>query len=512
MGNTNRGEILDSLHVLFDTGTAVGLTDGQLLERFASRRDASSDLAFAALVERHGPVVLNVCEGVLRDRHDAEDAFQATFLVLARRAASIRKRDSVASWLYGVALRVASGARSSAARRRSHEKKVVRSPGSLAPDEFRTDDGLLLHEEVSRLPERYREPVLLCFFEGLTHEEAAQQLGWPLGTVKSRLARGKERLRARLHRQGLDPSPGLHAVSISLAKATARLAPSCLAGHPATVGAVPASVSVLMKGALRAMMLNQWKTVAMYGVLSLAVLGVGVGVYASGKQGDDSASTPAGEKTSAAVRVKSEVLVETRSDDPATVTRLERRLESLERRLDAVLSPRQDAVDLIPQGREPESDTVRKIRPRFECLVEKVHVKSGQTVKKGEPLVELFSTQLAAAKNDYLSSTVLIKHDQLLYDLREKLVKTGSISQQLWFETQTSREKSQLEATVARDHLFFLGLGQQEIDVIQEEKGDQKARFTLRSPVDGKVTRIEVGPQDLSDPKSVLMRISTGKP
>src|SRR5438874_8375782 len=141
--NGPRGELLGHVRSLFHNGAVAALSDGQLLERFASRRDGSAEPAFAALVERHGPTVLNVCLGVLRDRHDAEDAFQATFLVLARRAGSIRNRESVASWLYGVALRVASEARSAAARRRAHERKAVRDVVATDDERDRIDVGPL---------------------------------------------------------------------------------------------------------------------------------------------------------------------------------------------------------------------------------------------------------------------------------------------------------------------------------------------------------------------------------
>ena len=189
MAQPGYGMALRYVHTLFNIGTMGGLTDGQLLERFTSSNDEPAELAFAALVERHGPMVLRVCQTILRDRHDADDAFQATFLVLVRSAVSIRKHNSLASWLHGVAFRVASCQKGATARRRKHERTVAeRAIVSLEDEQF-DDVRLLLHQEVDRLPEKYRIPLILCYFENLSHEQAAQRLHWPVGTVRSRLAR-----------------------------------------------------------------------------------------------------------------------------------------------------------------------------------------------------------------------------------------------------------------------------------------------------------------------------------
>lgn len=513
MRNGPRGETLDRVSSLFHSGAVAGLTDGQLLERFATRRGASGELAFAALVERHGSIVLSVCQGVLRNRHDAEDAFQATFLVLARRADSIRKRESVASWLHGVALRVASEARSAAARRRWREKKAAGIAGEPTIGDDRIDLVPLLHEEVGRLPSRYREPVVLCFFEGLTHEEAADQLGWPVGTVKSRLARGKARLRARLTQRGFAPTAGLvgvlsahaaasAAVPAALAEATVRIAPRFSAGEAFAVGRVSDSVELLAKGTLKAMLWTRWKIAATF-VLSVGVLGAGVGVLVGGERDEKPGAAP--------TRGRADP-----KDGPARIADLERRLLRMERKLDAALGVRRDEARGDEKGAVPRAkvdpDTIRKVRARYECLVEKVRVKVGQSVKKGDPLAELFSSELAAAKIAFLTRSTVCQRDERLYDLHKKLVETGAISQRLWVETQNDKDKSRLEAGAARDRLFLYGLSQREIDAIKDEEGEDKARFTLRSPVDGTVIEIGVGPQDVTDPRSVLMLIETAKP
>ena len=185
--------VLHDIQTLFDDGTASGLTDHQLLERFVSRRDGAAASAFEVLVLRHGPMVLRVCQNQLRDPNDAHDAFQATFLVMVRRCGSIRKLDSVGGWLYGVACRVAARARvESARRRKAEERAALRVVEVVNPtDVDETGDsgfGPIIQEEVRRLPERYRTAVVLCYWQGLTHEQVAAQLGCPIGTVRSRIA------------------------------------------------------------------------------------------------------------------------------------------------------------------------------------------------------------------------------------------------------------------------------------------------------------------------------------
>jgi RNA polymerase sigma factor (sigma-70 family) len=185
---------------LFDTGSVASLSEGQLLERFVAHRDK---LAFEALVARHGAMVLGICRRMLGNSPDVDDAFQATFLVLLKRAGSLGPGDAIAAWLHGVAVHVAQQARSSAFRRGQRERTGValEMPG---PDPVVGDPELrqILDEEINRLPWKYRAPIVLCYIEGQTHEEAARQLEWPLGTVKGRLARARARLEARLVRRG----------------------------------------------------------------------------------------------------------------------------------------------------------------------------------------------------------------------------------------------------------------------------------------------------------------------
>jgi RNA polymerase sigma factor (sigma-70 family) len=257
--------------------------DGDLLERFLARGDAE---AFAALVRRHGPTVLGVCRRVLRHAQDAEDAFQATFLVLARKARSITRRGSLGSWLYGVAYRVALKARDDAMRRRRHERRAAnRAGGQSACAGARGAVWPVLDEEVNRLPDKYRQPVVLCYFEGKTYQEAARLLGWPAGTAAARLARARALLRKRLVRRGVTLSSGALAARLAegagdaadawlLAGATADAAVRWLL-DPATA-ALSKPVIALSQGVVNAMVMERLKAlVGIFVVVGLLAGGAG---------------------------------------------------------------------------------------------------------------------------------------------------------------------------------------------------------------------------------------------
>jgi RNA polymerase sigma factor (sigma-70 family) len=255
--------------------------DAQLLQRFVATRD---ELAFEALLRRHGPMVLGVCRRLLLHAEDAEDAFQATFLILARKAARLRRRELLGPWLYGVASRTAARARVDLARRRNREQQVV--PREAEPP----DDSLIwrdlrpvLDEEVGRLPERYRAAFVLCYLQGLTNKEAALTLGCPQGTVLSRLAWARARLRSRLTRRGVT----LSAAAISsalLPRAAAAIVPAGL--MTATTAAVvrraagvvaSGPITRLTEEVLRAMWMTKVKAIAVL-ALALAAVGIGLGV------------------------------------------------------------------------------------------------------------------------------------------------------------------------------------------------------------------------------------------
>ena len=195
--------ILREIQTLYALGTMVGRTDAELLERFLDRGESDAEDAFATLVARHGPMVLGVCRRMLPASHDAEDAFQATFLVLARRAGTIVRRERLASWLYGVAVRTAKVARRRAARERAAETRLMDASGvESEPSGDREDLLPILDEELNRLPQRYRVALVACELEGKSRREAARQLGIPEGTLSARLARGRKMLRDRLRRRG----------------------------------------------------------------------------------------------------------------------------------------------------------------------------------------------------------------------------------------------------------------------------------------------------------------------
>jgi RNA polymerase sigma factor (sigma-70 family) len=276
------------LRTLFGVGTLTGLTDAELLDRSLVRDADSSESAFGVLVERHGPMVLGVCRRMLGDGHLAEDAFQATFLILARRGASIRRGSSIGGWLHRVARRTALRARKQADRRRSIENAEV-DPDAVAvnlpePVECRELKSAI-DEELDRLNEGQRQAVVLCCIQGMSHEQAAGVLRWPVGTVKSRLGRGREQLRLRLTRRGLAPSVAwplgtdlagakLTAyVPKALADATAKSAFQFVAGSSAS-GAIASAVATLANGELTTMMLGKWKAIATILISGSAVAGV----------------------------------------------------------------------------------------------------------------------------------------------------------------------------------------------------------------------------------------------
>ncbi len=261
---------------------AQAASDRELLARFVAGRD---EAAFAALVERHGPMVLAVCRRVLGCAAWADDAFQATFLILVRKAAAITRPELLANWLFGVAVRTARKARRAAARRAHHERQAAAvSSTAPPPDADWNDLRPHLDEELARLPDRHRAPLVLCYLEGLTNEEAARRLGWPAGSMSYRLARGRELLRQRLGRRaGLAP-PLFAALLDDLAPAelSAELttqtvqAAMTLARDGALAGAASEPVRQLVEDGLRSL------APARAGVVSLVVAAVLLALAAAG--------------------------------------------------------------------------------------------------------------------------------------------------------------------------------------------------------------------------------------
>ncbi|HLN32722.1 MAG TPA: sigma-70 family RNA polymerase sigma factor [Gemmataceae bacterium] len=288
MANRQLHGLLGHIRQFAGVPAAAELTDRELLERFVAQRD---ETAFATLVGRHGSLVLGVCRRVLRNIADAEDAFQATFLVLARKAGVVRWGDSVGNWLYQVAYRIAANARTEGARRQARERQAARlGKTAAAPDVELQDLCAVLDEELRRLPAKYRAPLLLCYLEGLSRGEAARQLGWSLGALKGRLERGRQFLGKRLARRGVSLSAvflaaGLSreavsaAVPASLATSTLKAAVNFAAGSGPTSAGLSVEASKLAQQLVKSMLATKLK-MAMGMILATCLLVLGVGVAA----------------------------------------------------------------------------------------------------------------------------------------------------------------------------------------------------------------------------------------
>ncbi len=269
-------------------GSVGGLRDGELLAIFRGQPRDAAETAFATIVKRHGPMVHRVCSQVLGNSHDADDAFQATFLVLIHKASLLTLSDSLGPWLHGVALRVASCARKANTLRLAHEHRAGQQRMQCA-DEGRWDDlAAVLHEEIHRLPEHYRTTVVLCWLEGMSTEAASHRLRCPQGTVLSRLSRARERLRKRLARRGVTLAGGALGTAFFAEEASAAMAEALIdstiraASHVLSrngAGAVSAEVSTLTKQVLTTMMLTKVKMSAAV-LLSIGTLMAGAGVLA----------------------------------------------------------------------------------------------------------------------------------------------------------------------------------------------------------------------------------------
>ncbi len=267
------------------------LPDAVLLARFAATGD---EAAFEVLVRRYGPMVLGLCRRLLADVHAAEDAFQATFLLLVKKARWLRQPDRLGPWLYGVARRVALKARSAANRRREVAPVDVPAPATAEVHNLQA----VLDAAIARLPDRYRVPVVMCYLQGLTYAEAATRLRCPAGTVATRLSRAKDRLRVLLIRQGVAPAAGALAAALTpeatativpaeLMRSTVRWATALVAGSAA---AIPTSILTLTRKVAQTMILDKLKVLAAFAVLGLA--GTGAGVALSRPSGTESAAKP----------------------------------------------------------------------------------------------------------------------------------------------------------------------------------------------------------------------------
>ncbi len=461
-GTTSRG-LLREIEDLFAAGVVGELGDGELLERFLDGRSPAAEAAFRALVERHGPMVLRVCRQTLTDRHAAEDAFQATFLVLAQRASSIRKRGSVAFWLFGVARRAALRMRVEEARRHRLEGRCGARLADLADLADGPADSLEswteLHAEIDRLPRKYRLPIIHCYFNGLTHEQAATLLRWPVGTVKTRLTRAREQLRRRLQRRGWSALPvalpggriPFDAVKISdeLLSMTSRNGVSARSGMAA--GSASPTVLKVTKGVLKAMWFHTFKLAA---VALLAVLGMGLGAAVLAQR--PARDGHAGDAPKA---------VSPNAGDPGE---MELQLAG--------------TTELNP-------DRILQVRPRLESRVDRVFVDLGARVKAGDPLLEVLSMELATLKNGYESALAQLDHDKRSLQRMEPMAESRVVPSKVLLDAQDAVARSALQLKFARDKLLLLGLNEEEIGQIPRLSGPGRARMIIPSPMDGLVTQ-----------------------
>jgi RND family efflux transporter MFP subunit len=444
-----------------------GVSDAQLLERFLG---AGDEAAFELLVWRHARLVFSVCRRLLGDVHDAEDAFQAVFLVLARKAGKISKRESLACWLYKVAYRVALTARGARARRSARER-----PSDLLgevvgrPEEAPAEKGelcALVDEEVSRLPERLRRVVVLCYLEGKTVEEAARQLGCPRGTAASRLARARQRLGARLTRRGVTVTAAAlvsvcrpaSAAPHVLIRATARVATEYARGAGAGLTGCAAA---LAGEVLQAMWLRNVKTA----VLAVALAGIflaGGGLMLRSQAGDLPAPAGVGEKPPA---------------PPAQPVRV------------TVGQPRRSElapfVDYTGRLTTPRGGVA--VRPRVSGRIDKTHVREGDLVKKGDLLFEIDPTpfKLKLAQAEAALAAEDLKRKEAARDLRRLTDQRGEGHKIVQEERDALRAKAALAEASYK-------VAQVKVDAARQDLEATR----IVAPAAGKVGRLAVAEGD----------------
>jgi membrane fusion protein, multidrug efflux system len=451
MAVENFGNAVSNLQTLFNVGAIGALSDGQLLDRFATGRGEPRELAFAALVERHGPFVLRVCRCVLRDEGAAEDAFQATFMALARKAGSLWARDSLAPWLHQAAYRAASHDRSATLRRQSHEQAAAAlRPESMAPPHHGNDDdlGKIIHEEIDRLPGRFRVAVVLCDLDGRTHEQAARHLGCAVGTIKSRLARARKRLRGRLERRGVAPAPALALAAATAGGAARAAVPTGLAEstvvYAATASAVSRSVAVISEGVLKSMFLSKVRlaltAAALFAALAagaFALAQTGIGRAAERRDGDvqveDSEKRTGRFPTNAAAN-RPIPIAGPQSQNPneanAAETNSSQTRTGQERRKIVLTSLKTMDVPIVQQYVcRIRANRQINVRALENGLLNEIKIEDGQDVKKGDLMFKIVPV-LGQAKPDADSAEIIAPFDGIVGSLnaqRGSAVKEGDI-------------------------------------------------------------------------------------
>jgi RNA polymerase sigma factor (sigma-70 family) len=447
MSGARSGALGRDLEAIFQGGSTSALGDGALLDRFSAGGGLERERAFEALMGRHGPMVYQVCRRRLGDRHEAEDACQAVFLVLARCAGSVRNRESVAGWLHGVAVRVAARARKDARKRLLREQRAAEVAAAAGVDPTRDLDGPseAVHEELARLPEKYRSPIVLCYLEGLTHEQAAARLGSPVGTVRSRLSRGRDQLRRRLTRRGVTapsvvvpwvgppatdaPAVGSAPPELPLGLSAGIVRAACSLSGPQilTSSLSPASLA-LMKGVIAAMRLEQ---LALFAALSVPA---GAFVLAAGFVIAQEPTPAPGPAAGAAAVEPSR---SAQSDQPGP--------EGSPPAVDDLVTRSKELAESLKGDR---SDLVKLARERFE--IQKLYFQEGRiTVDRMiDASAMLMEAERLAARDDAKKAVDAIKrHVDFMRELESawrKMVETGMGTMADLSELSVTRRRGEL--------------------------------------------------------------------
>jgi RNA polymerase sigma factor (sigma-70 family) len=490
---------------------AADLEDEQLLDQFVACQD---EAAFTTLVRRHGPIVMGVCRRVLGDCHDAEDAFQATFLVLVRKAHAIGSPHLLGNWLYGVAFRIAQKARTSRMRRLLREQQVA-APIAQLPDEGAGADlGPVFEEELNRLPDKYRAPLVLCYLEGKAYSEAARLLGCPPGTISGRLARARELLRSRLGRRGIGLSATLLGsvlaerslaapVPAELAGATVRLA-RLLALGSGVVPTASAQIVALSEGVLQAMFVTRIKATVLG--LALVLLAAGLGLLAHAAVA--ARPEPADRSSPAAQPARSEgrgVALETlwadlASNDDGKVARATLALAAspratvpfLKGHLFRVTSDPARLARLLGELDSPEFDrrqkameeleylgtravpTLRKAlaagpeleaRRRMELVLRKIETESATDLQKVKIELAATGTSLQRLEAEAKSRSLLAQLEKLKADRAVALATRAKL------KTEEEKRVAQLRAVEAELETVLMKMKIEELTLVQQEKG-----------------------------------------
>jgi RND family efflux transporter MFP subunit len=531
MGSRGFEPVLKGVDALYRSGPVGARTDGELIEAFLARGDAA-EVAFAALVERHGPMVLRTCRGELRDGHRAEDAFQATFLILACKARSIRKAASIAGWLYEVARRVARRARLDDKKRAERERRgaaMTREsiPGDPVPE---------VQEEVERLPEKYRSAVVLCDLEGLSREEAAIRLGIPASTVRSRLARARQRLRGRFVRRGLAPgalalaraSDAPAAVPAPLVDVTIRAATRIAAGRAAGASG---PVAALVKGVLQAMFLTKLKTAALALAASATLLAAVplVAALAGQKPEDQPAAAPdrggpSGRKVAVATAATSDVARTT--VQAGSVAPFES-IDVYSRAPGILMTQAVDVGDAVKRGQVLAAMDARELmaevdqaRARLDQARAKL-MQAQASVSAAQAAAKANAAQLDATKSELAAAEASQTYRTRQLERMKGLAERGAVEQRLVDETQDRADEARAAAASAKAKLATAQAGQDEVHArVQQAKADvsaaeaqvrleeaalEKAKVlaegaNIASPIDGVVSRRNFHPGDFVRP------------